>query len=445
MSSSAVGYAVGDRTDAPTLAVFRLAQLAMVTANLGRIPVFSTGDREAPLTVNELGLGLVVLVAMISGIRRREFRLDGVMLTALAFAALGAGSALWTAQQYGLTALEIAVSLSYLARWVAYAMIYAALRNAIGRDTATSLWSSVEWMLVIIGAFGIVQAAFLPNFAQLVYPESRAVVDWDVQGHRLVSTILEPNIVGTMLMVGVLVQLALISTGAAVSRWKLAVLFVAMCLTLSRSAALGFLVGAMTLLAIRGISRRLARLAFGLALVGLVALPAFVRFAAAYGKFSVGAGTSAGERVLAWLRALVILRDHPIFGVGFNTFAYVAERYGSVRMGAASYGSDGGLLFIAVMTGFVGLTIYCFMLWQVGLRARRVWNSRDETPVARGLAIGTVAATVGVVVSSFFINSLLTTYVMEILWVLWAIAGILAAPRVVAERRSPIRLVPLRV
>jgi putative inorganic carbon (HCO3(-)) transporter len=446
LAGSAV--ASSESSDAPTLAVFRWAQVGMVIANLGRIPVISTGDREAPVAVNEIFLGVVLMVGFIGAIRARSLRVDSVALTAALFAAVGGISAVWTAQQYGLTLFELAVSLAYLARWVFYALLYVTLRAAIAPSGAVSLWRAVEQMLIVFAAFGIFQAAFLPGFAQIVYPDSRDYVDWDPQGHRLVSTVLEPNIAGAMLMIGVLVQLALISTGAPARNWRLLVMFVALALTLSRSSALGLMAGIAVIFAARGLSRRLLKIGAGIAVLFVVALPKFLELAMTYGKFNVGLDTSAGARVFSWLRALQVFADHPILGVGFNTYGYMAERYGWVRLGAAAYGSDGGLLFIAAMTGVIGLAIYCFMLWLILSRCRSVWRDASAPEEHRGLAIGTAASTVAVVVHSVFVNSILTTFVMEILWVLWAVVGIVAARPTLAALRSAKpapRLVALRV
>jgi O-antigen ligase len=249
----------------------------------------------------------------------------------------------------------------------------------------------------------------------------------------------------------VLVQLAMISTGARVSRWKLVILLSALILTVSRSSALGFMVGLAALFAARGISRRLLRIGAVVGGLFLLALPKILALAIAYQKFDLSSESSAGARVFAWLRAIRVFSDHPIFGVGFNTYGFVAERYGWERVGAAAYGSDGGLLFIAAMTGLVGLAIYCGMLAMVVRKCRALWRSQVAPPEHRGIAIGTAASIAAVVVHSLFVNSILTTYVMEIVWVLWAVVGIAAESAVTVDRRAKpatqptARLVALRV
>lgn len=407
--------------------------MVLLTANLGRIPLVSAGESAAPLLGNDVAVALVVLLGLASGIATRSFRIDRAGLMGIVFATIGASSAFATAQRYGFSAFELALSLAYLARWLLYFAVYLALINVVRRRDVNRVWSAVETTLLIFAAFGVVQAAFLPGFAQLVYPESRAYLDWDIQGHRLVSTVLEPNIAGAMLLVGLLVQLAQISVGVRVPRWRPLLLFVALVLTLSRSGALGLVAGVITILAVRGLSKRLLRSMAVVGVLVLLALPKLVAFGAAYGKFSTGG--SAAARVLSWVQALRVFRDHPAFGIGFNTFGFVQERYGYVRFGTAAYSSDGGLLFIAVLTGVVGLSVYVWMLVSILGRCRTIWRDHELPAEHRGLAIGATAVVVGLCVDSVFVNSLLTTFVMELFWILCALTFPIASERPILLRR----------
>jgi O-antigen ligase len=411
--------------------------LLLLTANLGRIPLLSAGESSAPLLVNDIAVGFLVLLGLATGIAARSFRIDRAGLTGILFAAIGACSAIVTARDYGFSTFELALSLAYLARWMLYFGVYLVLINIVKRADVNGIWSAVESTLLIFAAFGVVQAAFLPGFAQIVYPESRAYLDWDPQGHRLVSTVLEPNIAAAMLLVGLLVQLAQLSVGVRIPRWRPLLLFVALVLTLSRSGALGFVAGIGTILLVRGLSKRLLRWIFAVAVLVAVALPKLLTFAAAYGKFSTSG--SAAARVVSWLQALRVFRDHPFFGIGFNTFGFVQERYGYTRFGAAAYSSDGGLLFIAVLTGVVGLAVYMWMLYAIVRRCRAIWRDHEMPAEHRGLAIGMTAVIVGLCVDSVFVNSLLTTFVMELFWILCALTfPIMNRIPVTSARRSPI-------
>jgi O-antigen ligase len=273
--------------------------------------------------------------------------------------------------------------------------------------------------------FGILQSAFLPKIAQMIYHDSRSF-NWDEQGRRLVSTVLEPNIAGTMLMIGVLVQVARITVGASVRWWRFLVLFTGLTLTISRSAAVGMFFGMIVIVATQGLSRRFLKAMAVVGVLAALASPFLIRYLLAFNKFSLGEGSSAAERLNVWLQAIRVVSDYPLFGVGFNTYRYALEHYGVRIVGASSYAAEGGLLFIAALTGFVGLAVYCAMCWQVVARSRSIWRDATVPASHRGLAIGTTAATVGVVFASTFVNALLATFIMEILWVLWALTFVIA-------------------
>ena len=157
----------------------------------------------------------------------------------------------------------------------------------------------------------------------------------------------------------------------------------------------------------------------------LAALPKLVAFAASYGKFSLSG--SAADRLASWAMGLAVFRDHPWIGVGFNTYGFVVERYYGVRrLGVANYSTDGGLLFAAVMTGVAGLAALLWLFWLVYRRCASIWRSPNVGAAERGIAIGTVASTLAICAHSVFVNSLFTTYVMEIMWVLVGLTSAIA-------------------
>jgi O-antigen ligase len=423
--------------------VMRVAIVLMLVGQLGRIPVLPTGTAEAPLLVNDICVMAMIAAGLFSGLVSKSFRIDRVAGIALLFASIGGISAVLSVPRFGLTAYELLVSTAYLARWIVYLGIYLVVINVARSGDVMSLWHALEGTMLAFAAFGLVQAIFIPHFAQVVYPESRVWVDWDEQGNRLVSTVLEPNIAGGMIVLTLLVQLAQLAGGERVALWKPFLMFAAQVATLSRSSFVALFVGGLVILSVRGVSRRMLRFGAMVVLTVAVASPKLIQYAQTYDKFQVDA--SAMSRVTNWLRALRVFADSPVIGVGFNTYGYVGEVYGWPRVGLAGNSTDGGLLFIAVMTGVVGLTLYLTMLATVVRRCRRVWRDSATSPRFRALATGIGAATIAICVQSFFVNSLLTVFVMEPLWLLWGIASILAwtvAPR--ATVRPPVRLVPMR-
>jgi O-antigen ligase len=408
------------------VAALQVALLLFTTGNVGHIPILDLGDRQAPLLINDLSIAAVLALGGVMMLRARSMRIDDVSGAAMAFAAIGALSALASVQRFGFSTVETLGSLAYLARWMVYFCIYLVVINCVrARDTEV-VWNALERAMLIIAVFGIFQAIFLPNFAFIVYPDARESLDFDSQRNRLVSTILEPNVASGMILIVLLVQLARLATGAREAWWKPAVMFAALVMTLSRGGMLAFVIGGIALLGMIGASKRLMRFAGFILVLMLAALPRLIEFGKQYARFGVSDASAMG-RVIVWQRSLATLAENPWFGIGFNTYGFVQERRGFERIGGASYSAEGGLLFIAVMTGIVGLMVYLTMLWFVLRRTRRAWRDERATPAERGLLFGTAAATVAILVHSAFVNSLLTPWVMEPLWILWGLALVIAS------------------
>lgn len=418
----------GERLVAPLeirpAAMLRIALALLVLANVGRIPLLDLGEREAPILINDLAVMAVIGISAVSWARARSLKLDDVSLAALTFAGIGALSAASAIPRFGLTLFELIASLAYLARWLTYFLIYLVVINSVTRKDVAATWAAAEWTLIVLAAFGIVQALFLPDFALMIYPDSRAYFDWDPQRHRLVSTVLDPNLIAFMFVIGLLVCVARMANGVAVAVWKPVLLFGALVMTLSRSGMLAFMVGGALILWTRGVTKRMMRPIAVIGVLAIAALPKLIDTLVDYSRIGV-TDESALARVISWQRAIETFLQSPWFGVGFNTYGFVQERRGFERFGAGAYSAEGGLLFIGVMTGIVGVAVFVTMLWFVLRRCRRGWTDLRRSPDERGLLIGAAASTVAVLVHSLFANSLLLPFVLELLWVLWGLAFVI--------------------
>jgi hypothetical protein len=426
-------------------AALQWAVLLLVISQLGRIPFLDTGDGDAPLMVNELVLMVLFVVGALACAQARSFRIDGVAVAALCFATVGGVGSMLTYTREFLNGREIIVSLAYLGRWVFYFGIYLYVINCISKRDVWGVWKTLETMLLIFAVFGMFQAAFLPNFAFMLHPNARVYIDFDPQGHRLVSTILEPNVAGMILLVGLLVHLSLVAAGRHVPRWKMWVLFVALMLTVSRSSLVGLVIGCMTIALIAGMNTGLRRIAITVSALVLLCLPLIISAARQYGKFDLGEGTSAAARYEAWLQATNMFLAHPIIGIGFNTFAPMMHRYSRLEaLGAGRASSEGGLLFVATLTGLLGLAIFVVMLALIIRRCHFIWGHPESDGDSRALALGTVATIYALCAHSVFVNTLFATFTMELMWVLAGLTFVLAkdlTTRVPARNDpSPIRL-----
>jgi O-antigen ligase len=115
--------------------------------------------------------------------------------------------------------------------------------------------------------------------------------------------------------------------------------------------------------------------------------------------------SSIQARIQNWRNSLIIIRDHPIFGVGFNTYRYAQRAYGFTDTSKwlqshAGAGADSSLLFVTATAGVFGLLAY---LWYLrSLNQLRTPNSELQVVL------------VALLVHSLFLNSLFYPSVM--LW-----------------------------
>lgn len=407
-----------------TSRVLAFALVLFAIGNLGRIPFLNLGERQAPILINDLCVGAVLVAGALAMANARVIRLNDVAFTALLFAGIGALSAVAAIPKFGLTWFEVLASLAYLARWLFYFGLYVVVINCLRGGDVEGTWLTIERVMLVMAAFGMVQAAFFPNFAFIVYPEM-GPKEFDAQRNRLVSTILDPNIMAALIGVVLLVQLSRMSFGVKVVLWKPLLLVAALLLTLSRGGLLSFSVGALIVLAVKGVPKRFVKLGTVTLALLLMALPWLIPFANQYTRFTVG-DDSALARVITWQRAIGAFLESPWYGIGFNTYGFVQEHRGFERLAAQSYSAEGGLLFVAVMTGLIGLAVYLVMLLFVLRRCRRGWVDRRATASERGLFLGVGAATVAILVDSIFVNSLFMPFAMELLWVLWGLTFVAA-------------------
>jgi len=399
--------------------------VAMVVGQLGRIPLLSAGAKQAPLLANDVAVAVAVGAGLWLGLRNRALRLDAVALLALGFAGVGGLSALMSVPRFGLSGFELMFSLAYLLRWVLYMGIYVVVIDALTPREGRQLLKVFEGAVLAFACFGILQSIFLPGFAQIVFPDAALYTQWDPQGRRLVSTFLDPNLAGGLIVVALLLACARLAAGDSVPLWRPGVLVTALVMTVSRSSLLAFVVGlAVLVFLVRRVTWKAIIGALLATAACLLAAPWVWRAADSFNKLSLD-DPSLLARFVAWSRALTVLVDHPIVGVGFNTYGFVQLRYGFADLSQSAFGLDGGLLFIAVMTGFVGVTLYGILLLSVLRACGRLWSSERSSVVDGAIGLGVAAATVALLVHSLFVNSILYPPILHSTWILWGIVFVL--------------------
>ena len=121
--------------------------------------------------------------------------------------------------------------------------------------------------------------------------------------------------------------------------------------------------------------------------------------------------------------AVEIIKNNPFFGVGFNTYRYAQVKYGfrnvvGSKSSHADAGTDNNLLFITATTGVVGLIFYLSLLWVVIKKAYESYRNYKSKDIQKYIGLILVASVGGIMVDSFFINSLFYSFVMIWIWIL---------------------------
>jgi O-antigen ligase len=411
--------------------VAALGAVGLALANVGRIPAGALGGRTAPVVLADVAVVVVWLVLILAiASRAVPIVVDDIIGATGAFVLVAAVSTTLAFSRYHLGAADGAGVLGFLLRWIAYFGWYLLVVWCLTPNESRDAWRYIERAMVAIALFGILQSAFLPGFAQSLQTGSE-LPSWDIQGRRLVSTLLDPNFAGIVVVIALLFRLARIVEGVQESVLLLLALGAAVLLTVSRSAILALGVGVGVLAIARGLRARLVRVLLVGAILVLPFLSLLLAFASSFNKLRYD--TSAAQRLVPWTRAVRLVIEHPLFGVGFNAIKPAQAAHGWRAVGGATVSFDGGLLFVAAMTGLVGLFFYVRLLGRVLRSARRAWRFADLPATDRAHATATAAATIAVVVHSLFVNSLLLAFVMQILWVMW---GRLAHISVERRRRS---------
>jgi hypothetical protein len=249
----------------------------------------------------------------------------------------------------------------------------------------------------------------------------------------------DPNHLGVMLCVPLLALLPYYlgdRKGRRRTGLLLLFLLVVQILTLSRSAALGDAAGLVVLLP--GLRRYLPStraIAIGAggvlgAFAALYASSHFVRAVIASRTQLNGGGTQTHFQFYQLVPPA--LDPHPLFGMGFNTFAV----YYQFITGQTDFGPHSAWIAILVETGLVGMAVY--LVYFAYLLANAAAIRRSPDPDASRLGQGLLAALVGTAAANLFYLTMTFDYFFAVALLVVAGAAMFAPARArVAARAAP--------
>ncbi|HZN53407.1 MAG TPA: O-antigen ligase family protein [Methylomirabilota bacterium] len=141
---------------------------------------------------------------------------------------------------------------------------------------------------------------------------------------------------------------------------------------------------------------------------------------------AVGLDPSTSARLISVKQAIDGWTHRPIFGYGVTGFAFMDQQFARTL----------------VETGLVGFAAFLVLIWAL-LKAGVASFRALEVPEDRGLALGFVAGTVGLLGHAIGANTFIIVRVMEPFWFFAAI--VVALPGLAQEEKLPLPATPARL
>jgi O-antigen ligase len=312
---------------------------------------------------------------------------------------------------------ELLASSLYLVRWIAYTGV---LYTVLLLDTPFK--SKLIYILFGVGLsfvlFGYIQYFFYSDIRHLVF------LGWDDHMYRLFSTFYDPNYASAFLVLYLLYVSGLLYRSIqAKKRLTVIILscvliatFLAILLTYSRSGLLMLVVASIVFL----ILLRQIKLILGL-IVALLVYILLVSPSFGVENTNLLRTASSGARLESYANAVTIYQDKPILGVGFNAYRYAQQEYGFRKENPkypsnADAGVDNSFLFVLATTGILGFAAF-LLIWETLLSSAFFHKRKARSIFAKVF----IASTLGLFVSSLFINSLFFPPLLVWLWTLFGI------------------------
>lgn len=381
--------------------------LLLVFYPLGEITRITFG--EAAVTLIDITTGLIVFVWLFTKISSGEKLCGKLLKPIVIFISILALSLIFNSTKLNPT--QIAVSASYILRWGMYASMYFVVKDLdFNFKKGLPYFMLASGFLIIIGGF--IQYFIYPDLRNLYY------LGWDEHLYRMFSSFLDPNFAGAFfvlyfLFVLVFFQKIKLKNYRYVLITILILSLVSILLTFSRSAYIMFFVGVLSLMSIKK-QRKL----FFLIVIFSVGIFLTSKMVFKSEGTNLLRTASGNARLDSIGNAVVIFKDNPIFGVGFNSYRYAQKRYGFInedkRLIHSGAGTDNSFLFILATTGIVGFLGFLYLLYKIFNLANRMIKKNQY-------ALILFVSILSLGVNSFFVNSLFFPSLM--LWV-WILAGL---------------------
>ena len=412
--------------------------LILLLFPFGQLTRIHSGIAGVNLYLQDLVIGALFFYWLIDHlIKRKPFPKPPSRLPILGFILVGAFSLLINLSR--LNSSELLISFLYLLRWSVYAGIYFIVYETTLKHKSMKTQESrlkVEdprhkmsghknkilnlliWAGIMIAVFGLLQYFLYPNLRNLYY------LGWDPHQYRIFGTFLDPGFTGVILVLTLILLLCFKTLKQNLRIGGAVLVFLALLLTYSRSSYLAMTAAIIVLVWFKK-NLKFLLLPF-LLLLFIVAASILPRPSGEGVKLERTSTVSA--RVKNYQQTLKIIRDNPVFGVGFNSLRFVKRDYDFLKNedwqeAHSGAGADSSLLFVLATTGVVGLGVY---LWMWVAAISKMKNEKSKTHIKYkkyknitrkpvNICVFTIIA--ALFIHSLFLNSLFYPWVMVWTWV----------------------------
>lgn len=379
--------------------------VTLLTGQIIRLPFTQSGA----ITLTDLAVSSTVTVFIIDALLiKKSLKIPKITFTPFVLFTLSAIASTVMALNF-LSPTQIAVSSLFLIRFIIYSFLSVVAYNSISKGSIEK-WVNAQLIIGVIFAFlGFFQLAFFSNLSFL------QAFGWDPHQMRLVSTLLDPNFAGCIFAILASLSISFyLYKNRKIYLFASAVFILAIILTFSRSSYLAIATVVATVGSVKAPRVLLISVA--------VFMLAFTTIGQVRSRI-IGALTideTATARIESWQRAITIFKGNELLGVGFNTYRYAQASFGFFSFdnplgGHSGAGSDSSILLVAATTGIIGLGLYLYLLINI---FRVFKNKARSTP----LHLGALAAFLGLIVDSQFVNSLFFPQVMLVFYFILGLA-----------------------
>ncbi len=339
----------------------------LILLPLGQLTKVPLGTTEVSLYFQDVIVILVVLVYLVGLILKKIPRPKALLTKpVLIFASIGLISLLVNLDHYSIR--EIIIASLYLWRLLFYFGLYLVIGELAGQNKNEA--EQFKLGLILAGTatafLGLLQYFLYPNLRNLTY------LGWDPHFYRSFGTFLDPNFLGLFLVLTLILAFFRLEDESQQSNMLTryatiigaVICYLVLALTYSRSSYLAFLAAGTVIARFK----KSLKFFLGLILIGFLTILFLPRPEGSLGV-KLEREDTIRARIINWQQSLTIFKDHPLLGVGFNTYRYAQRNYGYLQgnwqESHAGGGADSSLLLVLATTGIAGFLSFSYLFWQI--------------------------------------------------------------------------------